>query len=235
MIPGMLRRLCYSLLGLALLPAAVGLALTLYHLLVEIQMDPAAGATLLRALLGVAVWLLLFFLLPRPIRSYVLAHELSHALAAWLSGERAGKLRVHRHGGSVEVSRTTLLIALAPYMFPFYSLLLLGVTALAGLWLDLTLWMPWVPFFIGLTWAHHLSFTVLSLALGQSDLQHHGPLCAYPVIFIANILCLLPFLIHLAPLSLEAGIRLILTDQHHAHLWVWNTARHILLGVSRSS
>ena len=229
----MLRRLLFSLFGLMLFPAAAGLARTLYELLVEVQTDPAAGATLLRALLGMFVWMLLFFLLPRPVRSYVLAHELSHALAAWLSGERAGKLRVHRHGGSVEVSRTTLFIALAPYLFPFYSLLLLTGTALAGLWLDLSLWMPWLPFWVGLTWAHHLSFTVLSLALGQSDLQHHGPVCAYPVILIANLLCLLPFLIHLAPLHMEEGLKLILHGQRDAYGAVWRTARMIRSGTGR--
>ena len=213
-----IRHFLYGLLGLFLLPAAMGLGQTFYQLLVEAQTDPVAGATLARFLIGVAVWLVLFFVLPRPVRGYVLAHEFSHALAAWISGEKVSRLRVGKHGGSVLVSNPTLFIALAPYMLPFYSLLLLLGTAIAGLWLDLSAWIPWMPFLLGLTWSFHLSFTILSLALGQSDIHPFGPVCAYPVIFTGNLLILLPAIAWIAPVSLETWLQLTAGNLAAAYL-----------------
>lgn len=194
----LLRLLLYSLLGIALLPAVYGGFHLLFRQLVALQLHPAHSHTLLRFLLGGLLQFLAFCFLPRPVRLYVLAHELSHALAALTSGKRVRGIAVHRHGGHVEVSESSLWIALAPYMLPFYSLLLLLGTLLAGLWLNLTHWLPWLPLLLGITWSHHLCFTALTLSLGQSDLDDMGPLCAYPLILLGNLAFLLPALLWLS-------------------------------------
>lgn len=203
----MIRHLLYGCLGLLLLPVATGLTRTLFFLLVESQMDPATGQTVMGFSAGAGVWVAVFLLLPRPVRGYVLAHELSHAIAAWLSGGRVSRLRVGREGGSVQVSRVNLFVALAPYMIPFYSLLLLLGVAVAGLWVDLTPWHAALPPLLGATWSFHLTFTIASLALGQTDIHPYGPVGAYPVIYIGNLLFLLPALVWLAPVSLETALR----------------------------
>ena len=53
---------------------------------------------------------------------YVLAHELTHAIAAWMSGYRVHRLRVGAGGGHVDTSHVNAFVALAPYIVPLYAL-----------------------------------------------------------------------------------------------------------------
>ncbi|MBI4424688.1 MAG: M50 family metallopeptidase [Elusimicrobia bacterium] len=63
---------------------------------------------------------------------YVLGHELTHAIAAWMSGYKVHRLSVRPDGGHVDVSRSNAFVALAPYVFPLYAL---GVVLAYRLWL----------------------------------------------------------------------------------------------------
>ena len=216
------RHLFFGLIGLILLPAIAGMLSTLFALLVDLQTDPARGQTLMTFLIGAGIWLILFLFLPQPFRSYVLAHELSHALAAWFSGARVNKLRVGKEGGSVEVSHANLFITLAPYMIPFYSLLLLLGTALAGCFLDISAWMPYLPFSLGFTWSFHLCFTLQALSMGQSDIDPYGPVGAYPIITLGNLLVLLPGLMFISPTGFSANLHLLGQHILRSYLTVWN-------------
>lgn len=221
-----LRWIFHGLFGLLLLPLAFGLTSALFELLVQQQVDSGSQRALGAFLAGALLHLLAFLLMPKPFRSYVLAHELSHLIAAWLSGERAGKLKVGRDGGSVEVGNATLWIALAPYILPFYTLLLLLGTALAGLWLDLDTWMRWFPALLGFTWSYHLCYTLLALSLGQSDLEDMGPLGAYPVIYIGNLLFILAGLLMLLPgTETSAALRMLLQQAVMPYHFLYNKFR----------
>jgi len=91
---------------------------------------PASGWALAG---GFLCWVFLYLTLPRPMRTYVLGHELTHALWGWLMGAQVSRLNVSRERGSVTLSKTNPLIVLAPYFFPFYTFLvivLFGVLAL---------------------------------------------------------------------------------------------------------
>jgi hypothetical protein len=81
--------------------------------------------------LGVVLWLIAFFGLPRPIVVYVFGHELTHALWVLLMGGRVSRFRVGRDGGHIVTNRTNFFIALAPYFFPLYSILAIGVLWIA--------------------------------------------------------------------------------------------------------
>src|SRR6266700_349000 len=76
--------------------------------------------------LGAVLWLIAFIGLPRPILLYVFGHELTHALWVWLMGGRVSRFRVGRDGGHVVTNRTNFWIALAPYFFPLYSILVIA-------------------------------------------------------------------------------------------------------------
>ncbi len=54
---------------------------------------------------------------------YVFAHELTHAIAAWASGYRIHSFVVGKDGGHVDMSKSNVFVALAPYVLPFYALL----------------------------------------------------------------------------------------------------------------
>lgn len=117
----------------------------------------------------------------------MLGHELTHALWTLLFGGRATGMRVSDRGGQVRVTKTNVWIDLSPYFFPFYTMLVLGVYAVAGRFADLSVYRPFWMGLIGLTWGFHLTFT-LSLALHQTDVQEHGRLFSYALIFAVNAL-----------------------------------------------
>src|SRR4029434_5352953 len=77
--------------------------------------------------LGVVLWLIAFFGLPRPIVLYVFGHELTHALWVWLMGGRVSRFKVGREGGHILTDKNNFLIALAPYFFPLYSILVIAL------------------------------------------------------------------------------------------------------------
>lgn len=183
-------RLLKLLIGVALLPFCVGATRTLWFLLRSIQPPSYTAVPLSTWGLagGFLLWLLLFFCLPRPVRSYVLAHELTHALWGWLMGARVSKLRVSGKSGSVTLSKSNFIIALAPYFFPFYTVLVIAAYVVLSLFLDLRAYEPLWLGFVGLTWGFHLTFTVTTLMTHQPDIHQNGRIFSYAIIYFLNIL-----------------------------------------------
>src|SRR2546421_1239441 len=87
--------------------------------------------------LGALLWLIAFFGLPRPMVVYVFGHELTHALWVLLMGGRVSRFRVGRAGGHIVTDRNNFLIALAPYFFPLYSILAIGVFGVLSIFYDM--------------------------------------------------------------------------------------------------
>jgi hypothetical protein len=209
------------LLGLVLLPVVAGLMSGAYALLIQAQRHSGASSTLLWFGAGLGVWLLIYLFLTPSARSYVIAHECSHLLAAWLSGVRAGNLRVGRDGGSVEVARSTIWIALAPYMIPFYAGLVLLAHVLAGLWWDPAGWGRFLPPALGFTWGFHLTFTLQALAAGQSDIRPYGWMGSLPLILAGNLLLFSLGLCGITPEPFAQDLRLLTTHQTRVFGRVW--------------
>jgi len=179
------------LIGIMLLPAcwAVSVATyTLYQLSGESALASAFGAWALPT--GFALWVAIFFLLPRPSRTYVLGHELTHALWALMMGGRVGKLKVDGNGGHVMLSKTNFVITLAPYFFPFYTFLVIAAYYLVGIWLEVEPYKAWWLGAVGFTWAFHITFTLNMLAERQPDIQEHGRIFSYAIIYIMNVLAI---------------------------------------------
>lgn len=153
--------------------------------------------------IGFALWMILFFVLPRPMRTYVLGHELTHAFWALLMGARVSRLRVSARGGSVNVSKTNWIITLAPYFFPFYTMLVIAATYGAGFFMDLKPYEPLTLGLVGLTYAFHVTFTVAMLLLRQPDIQEHGRLFSYTVIIGLNAIGLGCWIVAAAHLTLS--------------------------------
>lgn len=178
------------LLGLILLPFCVAATRAVLELVRELGVSSlgeiARGAWWLAG--GFVLWVVLFFALSRPIRTYVLAHELTHAFWGILMGAKVSKLRVSRRGGSVTLSKTNFLITLAPYFFPFYTMLTLAVYTGLTYFFDLTTYEPFWLGVVGLTWAFHLTFTVTTLMEHQPDIAEHGRVFSYAVIYLFNLL-----------------------------------------------
>lgn len=181
-------RLLRFLIGVTLLPLCVAVTLALLDTLRSI---PDSGLLLSPEttwlLTGYFLWLGMWFFMPQPVRVYVAAHELTHALWGLLFGARVSHLQVSERGGSVRLSKTNMLITLAPYFFPLYTVIVILLRLLAGLFMDpIPLPLLWL-FLVGLTWGFHVCFTVQSLMTQQPDINEYGRIFSYAVIYLFNL------------------------------------------------
>lgn len=194
-------RLLKLFIGLALLPSAVALTLTAW----EVMRTLAFAQTTWRGGLGVAfcagygVWLAVFLLLPSPMRTYVLGHELTHALWALLMGARVSGLRVSKSGGQVRTTKTNWVIALAPYFFPFYAMLFLALFLIGRAIWGWDRYWPVLMFFVGAGWSFHVTFTLMMLLhTEQSDVTSQGVVFSAVVIYMMNLAVMLAVTIGLS-------------------------------------
>lgn len=149
--------------------------------------------------LGVILWLIAFFGLPRPIVVYVFGHELTHAVWVWLMGGRVSQFSVGREGGHIITSKTNFWIALAPYFFPIYSILAIAAFGLLSLFTNMQPYGRVLYAVIGVTWAFHFTFTCWMIPKNQSDLQTQGTVFSLVVIYLMNLALLSAMLIVASP------------------------------------
>jgi hypothetical protein len=71
---------------------------------------------------GFLFFIILFLLFGPPVKTYIIEHELSHLLFALLSGVGIKKVVIRKNEGYVRTQKVNLIIALAPYSFPLYTL-----------------------------------------------------------------------------------------------------------------
>ncbi len=145
--------------------------------------------------LGAILWPIAFFGLPRPIVVYVFGHELTHALWVWLMGGRVSQFSVGREGGHIVTTKSNFWIALAPYFFPIYSILAIGVFGVWSLFANLQPYGRLLYAVIGATWAFHFTFTCWMIPKNQSDLRSHGTFFSLTVIYLMNLLLLCVMLV----------------------------------------
>lgn len=151
---------------------------------------------------GIALWGIVFWLLPRPwlLWPYVYGHECTHAIWVKLFGGKVEeKFYVSVHGGHILADRVNTWIALAPYFFPVYSLLVISIYGVAALFMDMTAFQ-WVMFLLlGFTWAFHLTFTCLLVLQGQPDLHYGGTFFSMIIIYGINLFLVTILLLVTAP------------------------------------
>ncbi|CAF0695445.1 hypothetical protein [Candidatus Methylacidithermus pantelleriae] len=164
---------------------------------------------------GFLIWLAIYFLLPRPFWLYVLGHELTHALLAYLHGAQVYSFRVSSHGGAITTNRTGVLIALAPYIIPLYTLLWVALWKIVDYYYSLSAYQWLLYAGMGLTWGFHFSFTLSMMKECQPDFQEHGYFFSWVLIAGANLLWALVFLALTNPAVSWGGMARSLAT----HLW----------------
>lgn len=202
------------LLAILLLPVCAALTLTVWHLAHTLMSDSRSldNPAVVAFCVGYGLWLMVFLCLPKPMRTYVLGHELTHALWALMMGARVSGLRVRKTGGQVQTSKSNWLITLAPYFFPFYAMLFIAMFFLAHAIWNLGAYM-WILFLlVGLGWSFHVTFTLMMLlGVRQPDVQSQGVLFSAVAIYCMNLLTialtatLLSPHIHIAGLARDFG------------------------------
>ncbi len=176
------------IIAVLLLPVCAGSARALWPVLLA---GSGADTVWVPLLGGAACWIIIFILMPKPMWIYVFGHELTHALWTWLFGGEVKKMKVTSKGGHVIISKTNFLIALAPYFFPLYALLVIGVFALGNLIFGWRNYQVWFHLLLGAAYAFHVTLTFHVLQTRQTDITSQGYLFSGVVIFLGNVLTLL--------------------------------------------
>lgn len=208
------------IIAILLLPACVGAAQALWMV---IRASGSADLTWVPMLAGAACWVVIYLLLPKPMWVYVFGHELTHALWTWLFGGEVKKFKATSSGGHVVINKTNFLIALAPYFFPLYAVMVVTVFAVGHLIWNWRGYLPWFHLCVGAAYAFHVSLTAQILKTRQSDITSQGWLFSAVVIFLGNVSVLL------------IGIPLLAAkmDLLTALGWWLECTREVLLGLGR--
>jgi len=176
------------IIAVLLLPICIGAAQALW---LVIQHSGSADTTWVPLLAGAACWIVVYLILPKPMWIYVLGHELTHAMWAWLFGGEVKKIKVTSRGGHVHITKSNFLIALAPYFFPLYAVIVIAVFAIGHLIWDWHRYLMLFDLFLGAAYSFHITLTAHILKTEQSDITDQGYLFSAVVIFLGNILILL--------------------------------------------
>ncbi len=151
---------------------------------------------LIQPLGGVFAYAVAHIFIRKPERLYLWAHEFTHLILAKLFFKSIHGFHItSRDGGRVVIDGTNVWIDLAPYIFPLYNLLVLGVASF------LRPAPPWgtTTYLVGtgFLFAMHLTFSFEGFIHGQPDLRRSGR-------FFSLTLVLL-FLTGIGPLLLAPG------------------------------
>ncbi|MDO9541771.1 MAG: hypothetical protein Q7J98_05555 [Kiritimatiellia bacterium] len=191
------------IVGLFLLPCCAAVSRTIYFIVTATgnYREAAWGSFWLAVGLGLFLWLLVFAFLPAPVKSYVLAHELTHVLWGSLTGATVLGMRVSGKGGNVRLSECNFIVVLSPYFFPFYTIIMVGVWFLASVFMDLQRCFPLLLGAIGFTLGFHICFTVSALGRRQPDIEQYGRFFSYALIYFMNLLVIGLLLVLVSPVS----------------------------------
>jgi hypothetical protein len=180
----MLKRTGMLLLGAALIPFCIGFLWALAAAVITVAYQPLipywfAG--------GFLLYIVVHALYRRPILSYVVGHELTHALFAVLFGGSVKAFHASERGGRVHLTKSNMLITLAPYFFPLYTF-----AAVIAYWLaraaGARLLEPWFVLLAGASFSFHIILTFIFLQTAQDDIREHGAFFSYPLIVLFNTL-----------------------------------------------
>ena len=190
------------LLGVALLPMCWGVVRAFFDSVVAAAGESGGITAESIALLGgMLAFALCWMSVPHPVKTYVLGHELTHAIWGLLFGAVPSRLRVSESGGSVNLTKSNMLITLAPYFFPFYTFVVVVAAIVTYAFVRPLPWLPLWMFMVGFTWAFHVLFTIETLSQRQPDVKLYGRVFSWVFIFLANVALVLVFLAAVTSLS----------------------------------
>ena len=216
-------------IGVLLIPCGIALTRTV---VASIGASAALSLTLgarpfLMVAAGVVTAVFVFWALPVPVRLYVLAHELTHALWGALLGARISGLRVAGSGGYVKLSQSNWLIALAPYFFPLYTFIVILAYYILLIFFDLHPYaLVWLGL-VGFTLGFHCVFTIYALAQDQQDVRDYGRVFSFGMIYLINMLGVCLVLLMVSPLTLHDLIRRLAGDQ----AVIWSFCARLLMSA----
>lgn len=144
---------------------------------------------------GAVAYLPVHILFRRLIIVHVFGHELTHALWSMLFGGKVREIYVSgREGGYTTYTKGNFLVSLAPYFFPLYALVFLGLYKVVE-----DRYKAPLLFLIGFSAAFHVLLTLHSIRVGQADLRETGMVFSLAFIYLMNCVVLGFLLCALSP------------------------------------
>ncbi len=201
--------------GILLAPACLVTAITLILMLwrAVARMDFLKSEEFIFFSFGGVLWALAYLAGVRLVKAYVFGHEFSHLLTAKMFGGRIFDWKVSAQGGYVETDKSNTWITLAPYLIPFYTLIIMIVFGFIGLALDMqeahsvSIWnwtvhvkpTRFLYALVGLTWFFHATYTVKTVIAEQGDLKRNGEFFSMMLIFLINAFLLIALFLAASP------------------------------------
>jgi hypothetical protein len=178
------KRILKILFGLSLVPFCAGFAWQFAKTAFTVHYRPDTPYYFFA---GGLTYVSIHVLFKKPVLTYVIGHELTHALFAMLFGGAVKSIHVSDRGGRVTITKSNFIITLAPYFFPLYTSLALilywtvRAADVRGIATDILIFLS------GATFALHLVLTFVFLQTDQNDIRDEGAIFSYPLIFLFNI------------------------------------------------
>ena len=181
----MLKRGLKIALGILMLPASFSFGINLFKQMSNIS---SFGNVEHYFFCGIAAYVVLHIVFFRPVYMYVVGHESLHVLATWICGGKVTSFRVSSSGGSVETTKANFFVALAPYLFPFYTIIIALVFGGLSLMMDASPFLNIFVFALGFTLTFHLIMTIEMIKKKQQDIAETGYIFSINLIFICNLI-----------------------------------------------
>jgi len=178
------KKILKILIGLILLPFCMGFAWQFAATIITVRYRPDTPYYFFA---GGLTYLTIHVLFKKPVFTYVLGHELTHALFALLFGGSVKAIHASERGGRVTITKSNFIITLAPYFFPLYTSLALVLYWTARAAEARGMATEVLIFLSGATFALHLALTFVFLQTDQKDIREEGALFSYSLIFLFNI------------------------------------------------
>lgn len=153
-------------------------------------------------LLGVLIYFIVHKYICRFSRLYVLAHEISHALAAWCCGYKVTGMKIKEESGNTTVSGINTFVLLAPYCLPLYALVCMLVFYITSLfWPEIFVYNKWFLGIFGFLMSFHILHTYKTLTeTEQSDVScAGGGVFSFVLIAVVNLTLIIIFINFLFP------------------------------------
>src|SRR5207248_5229562 len=107
--------------------------------------------------------------------------------------------RVSGDGCHIVTNQYTCLNALAPNIFPLYSVLVIAAYGIGSLFFNVAPYGQLLYATLGITWAFHLTFTCWMIPKNQTDLSDHGTFFSLVFIYVMNLLLFSVLLVIASP------------------------------------
>jgi hypothetical protein len=177
------------IIGILLFPISILLIISLFNSLYNLTFFEKNQFLFLS---GFISYILIHFLFYKPVFAYVMSHEISHALCAWLFGRKINEIKITSTEGYTSVENPNIFIALIPYLFPFYTILVLILILIAK-----EIFYPYLIFLLGATLSFHIIFTITAVLKRQSDFANQR-IFSLSIIFFVNVIIIIVILSFIA-------------------------------------